>query len=157
MSLRRLGLEQIPLWQLHRVDPAVPEDEQFGALAELQSEGKIRHLGLSEVDVTQIKRAQRHFTVATVQNLYNLTTRRYEEVVDHCEAEGIGFIPWYPIATGDLARPGGPLDTTLLASLYQMDPGAYAELMELFVETAPRHLAPFRDHGITIVLAIAIP
>jgi aryl-alcohol dehydrogenase-like predicted oxidoreductase len=109
-SLRRLKLERIDLWQLHRIDDKVPADEQFGAMAELVREGKVRHLGLSEVDVAQIEAARRAVPVATVQNRYNLAERDAEPVLAHCEAQGIGFIPWYPLLTGRLARPGGPLD-----------------------------------------------
>lgn len=110
MSLRRLKVERIDLWQLHRIDAKVPRDEQFGVIADMQKEGLIRHAGLSQVSVEEIKAAQKHFKVATVQNLYNLTNRGSEDVLDHCEAEGIGFIPWFPLASGDLARPGGVLD-----------------------------------------------
>ncbi|HEX8210288.1 MAG TPA: aldo/keto reductase [Longimicrobium sp.] len=108
-SLRRLGLERIDLYQLHRIDPDVPADEQFGALVELQREGKIRHIGLSETTVEEIEAARRHFPVASVQNRYNLGDREWESVVDHCDREGIGFIPWYPLAVGKLAEDGGPL------------------------------------------------
>jgi aryl-alcohol dehydrogenase-like predicted oxidoreductase len=111
MSLRRLGLERIDLFQLHRPDPEVPFADQIGALVELQQEGKIRHIGLSNVTVDEIKQASALATIVTVQNLYNLGNREHEEVLNHCEAEGIGFIPWFPIATGQLAQPGGPLDT----------------------------------------------
>jgi len=110
MSLRRLKVERIDLWQLHRIDAKVPRDEQFGVIAEMQKEGLIRHAGLSQVSVEEIQAAQKHFKVATVQNLYNLTDRSSEAVLDHCEAQGIGFIPWYPLASGDLAKPGGVLD-----------------------------------------------
>ena len=110
MSLRRLKVERIDLWQLHRIDAKVPRDEQFGVIAQMQKEGLIRHAGLSQVSVEEIQAAQKHFKVATVQNLYNLTNRSSEDVLDHCTAEGIGFIPWYPLASGDLARPGGVLD-----------------------------------------------
>ncbi len=109
LSLRRLGLDAIPLYQLHRIDPKVPREEQFGVLKELQDEGKVRHLGLSEVSVEEVRAAAGQFTVATVQNLYNLTERRSEDVLRHCEAEAIGFIPWFPLAAGELARPGGPV------------------------------------------------
>jgi pyridoxine 4-dehydrogenase len=107
MSLRRLRLDAIPLYQLHRIDPKVPREEQFGVLRELQEEGKVRHLGLSEVSVEEIEAAGAFFAVATVQNLYNLVERRSEDVLQHCEANGIGFIPWFPLAAGDLAQPGG--------------------------------------------------
>jgi aryl-alcohol dehydrogenase-like predicted oxidoreductase len=110
MSLRRLGLEQIDLFQLHRIDTAVPADEQFGLLADLVSEGKVRSVGLSQVTVDEIEAARRVVPVVSVQNLYNLTDRSSEDVLDHCEAEGLGFIPWYPIAAGALAEPGGPVD-----------------------------------------------
>jgi pyridoxine 4-dehydrogenase len=110
MSLRRLAVERLDLYQLHRIDPQVPAEEQFGVLADLQREGKIRHLGLSEVSVDELELAQQHLEIATVQNRYNLLDRDSEEVLRRCEAQGIGFLPWFPIATGDLARPGGPLD-----------------------------------------------
>ena len=111
MSLRRLKLERIDLWQLHRIDPKVPRDEQFGAIADMQREGLIRHVGLSEVSVEEVQAAGRFFKVATVQNLYNLVNRQSEAVLDHCEKNGIGFIPWYPLAGGPLAKEGGALDT----------------------------------------------
>lgn len=109
-SLRRLRLETIDLFQLHRIDPKVPAEDQIGTLAELRDEGKIRHVGLSEVGVDEIRMAREIVPIATVQNRYNLTDRAWEEVVDHCEAEGIGFIPWYPLAVGKLADRGGALD-----------------------------------------------
>jgi aryl-alcohol dehydrogenase-like predicted oxidoreductase len=109
-SLKRLGLEQIPLWQLHRVDSKVPAGEQFGAVKQLLDEGFIAHAGLSEVSVAQIEAARKVFPVATVQNLYNLANRQSEEVLSYCEKHTIGFIPWYPLAAGDLARPGSVLD-----------------------------------------------
>jgi pyridoxine 4-dehydrogenase len=110
MSLRRLGLERLDLLQLHRIDPEVPAEEQFGVLAELQREGKVRHLGLSEVSVDELEHARGHLEVTTVQNRYNLLDRGSEDVLRRCEELGIGFLPWFPVATGDLARPGGPLD-----------------------------------------------
>ncbi|AOO59866.1 oxidoreductase (plasmid) [Raoultella ornithinolytica] len=110
MSLRKLGLEQIGLWQLHRVDPLVPEDEQFGVIAEMQKEGLIRHVGLSEVSIDQIKKAQRYFSVVSVQNMFNLVTRTHEGVLDYCSENNIGFIPWFPLGAGDLAKPGSLLD-----------------------------------------------
>jgi aryl-alcohol dehydrogenase-like predicted oxidoreductase len=109
MSLRRLRLEQIPLFQLHRIDPQVPLEEQVGELAALQSEGKIRFIGLSNVSVHQIRAARAVVAIATVQNRYNLADRGSEDVVEHCERERIGFIPWFPLATGDLSRNGGLL------------------------------------------------
>jgi len=105
MSMRRLGVETIDLWQLHRIDSKVPREEQFGLMKELQNEGKVRHLGLSEVTVEEIQAAQKVFPVATVQNLYNLTDRRSEDVLLYCEQQGIGFIPWFPLAAGKLATP----------------------------------------------------
>src|SRR5207253_2446133 len=110
-SRRRLGVEQIGLWQLHRIDPKTPRDEQFGAIKSLLDDGIIRHAGLSEVSVAEIEAASKVFKVATVQNRYNLVDRTSEAVLDHCEKHGIGFIPWYPLAAGDLARPGSLLDT----------------------------------------------
>jgi pyridoxine 4-dehydrogenase len=110
MSLRRLGVERIDLWQLHRIDPLVPRDEQFGVMRAMQDEGWIRHLGLSQVTVADVEEARRHFTVATVQNLFHLARRDSEDVLAYCEAHGIGFIPWFPLAAGSLARPGGLLD-----------------------------------------------
>jgi aryl-alcohol dehydrogenase-like predicted oxidoreductase len=109
MSLRRLRLEQIPLFQLHRIDPQVPLEEQVGELAALQGEGKIRFIGLSNVSVDQIRAARAVVAIATVQNRYNLVDRGSEDVVEHCEREHIGFIPWFPLATGDLSRHGGLL------------------------------------------------
>jgi pyridoxine 4-dehydrogenase len=110
MSLRRLGVERIDLWQLHRIDPQVPRDEQFGVMRAMQDEGLIRHLGLSQVTVDDIVAAGDHFAVATVQNLYHLARRDSDDVVAYCQAHGIGFIPWFPLAAGSLARPGGLLD-----------------------------------------------
>jgi pyridoxine 4-dehydrogenase len=110
MSLRRLGVERIDLFQLHRIDPKVPADEQFGLLSELVKEGKVATVGLSEVTVDEVRAARDVVEISTVQNLYNLTNRKSEDVLDYCEAEGIGFIPWFPIASGRLARPGGPID-----------------------------------------------
>ncbi len=109
MSLRRLGLETIDLFQLHRIDAKVPLAEQVGELAKLREEGKIRHIGLSEVDVGQLEEARKHATIASVQNLFNLTSRDAEPLLDHCTEHGIGFIPWFPLATGKLVEEGGPL------------------------------------------------
>lgn len=109
MSLRRLGVERIDLFQLHRIDPTVPADEQFGLLAELRRQGKVAEVGLSEVSVADIEAARKVVPVASVQNLYNLADRHSEDVLRHCEAEGIGFIPWYPIASGRLRHGGGQL------------------------------------------------
>jgi pyridoxine 4-dehydrogenase len=109
-SCHQLGVEQIGLWQLHRIDPKVPRDEQFGAIKSLLRDGVIRHAGLSEVSVDDIKAASKFFKVATVQNRYNLVTRDSEDVLVYCEQQGIGFIPWFPLAAGDLARPGSLLN-----------------------------------------------
>ena len=109
MSARRLGVDTIDLWQLHRIDPRVDRAEQFAIMKEMQDEGLVRHLGLSEVSVEEIQAAQEVFTVTTVQNLYNLTARGSEDVLEYCESQGIGFIPWFPLAAGDLAKPGGPV------------------------------------------------
>lgn len=110
LSLRKLKVETLDLLQLHRIDPSVDADEQFAVLRELQDEGKVRALGLSQVSVAEIEAASRHFTVSTVQNRYNLTDRSSEDVLQYAEANGIGFIPWAPISAGELAQPGGPLD-----------------------------------------------
>jgi aryl-alcohol dehydrogenase-like predicted oxidoreductase len=109
MSLRRLGVERIDLWQLHRVDEKVPQDEQFGVIRDMQNEGLIRHVGLSEVNVGQIEAASKFFKVATVQNLYNLGNRQSEAVVDYADKHNIGFIPWFPLAAGELAKEGSVL------------------------------------------------
>ncbi len=108
-SLKKLRIERIDLWQLHRIDAAVPREEQFGAVKMLLDQGLIAHAGLSEVSVEDIKAARKVFPVATVQNRYNLVDRGSEDVLDYCEREGIGFIPWYPLAAGELARPGSIL------------------------------------------------
>jgi aryl-alcohol dehydrogenase-like predicted oxidoreductase len=123
-SCRQLGVEQIGLWQLHRIDPKVPRGEQFGAVKQLLDEGVIAQAGLSEVSVADIKAASAVFPVATVQNRYNLGDRASEDVLEHCAAHGIGFIPWYPLSAGNLARPGGPLDK--LAHAKNATPGQIA-------------------------------
>ncbi|MEV0485382.1 aldo/keto reductase [Streptomyces sp. NPDC050508] len=111
LSLRHLGVERIDLYQLHRVDPKVPLADQVGELLLLQQEGKIRHIGLSQVTVEQIEEARRIADIVSVQNLYNLADRGAEDVLEYAERENLAFIPWFPMATGRLARPGGPLDT----------------------------------------------
>ncbi len=110
-SRRRLGVDCIGLWQLHRIDTKTPRADQFGAVKKLLSDGVIRHAGLSEVSVEDIKAARDVFPVATVQNRYNLVDRESEDVLDYCEDNGIGFIPWFPLAAGDLAKPGSILDS----------------------------------------------
>ena len=109
LSLRRLDVEQIDLWQLHRIDSKVDREEQFGVMAQMQKEGLIKDLGLSEVSVEEVKAAGEHFKVASVQNLYNLVNRKSEDVLDYCEQEDIGFIPWFPLAAGELANEGSVL------------------------------------------------
>jgi aryl-alcohol dehydrogenase-like predicted oxidoreductase len=111
MSLRRLKLERIDLYQLHRIDPKVPVDESLGALKELQKAGKIRHIGLSEVSESDIKKAGKTAKIVSVQNQYNLSDRRHEKVLKYCEQEKVAFIPWFPVAAGTLAKAGGPLDS----------------------------------------------
>ena len=123
-SLKRLKVERIVLYQLHRIDSSVPVEEQLGTLAELREEGKIQHVGLSEVGVEEIEQAREIVPIATVQNRYSLTDRGSEDVLDFCEREGIGFIPWFPLARGDLARPGGPLDE--IAARRDATPGQVA-------------------------------
>ncbi|SNS34521.1 Predicted oxidoreductase [Geodermatophilus pulveris] len=109
LSLRTLRLERIDLIQLHRIDAEVPLADQLGVFRELQEEGKVRHIGLSEVSVAELQQAQEIVDVVSVQNLYNLTNRQSQEVLDHCTEHGIAFIPWFPIATGDLAAPDSPV------------------------------------------------
>lgn len=110
LSLRRLRVETIDLLQLHRLDPHYPIPEQVGALANLREQGKIRHIGLSEVSVDQLEEARQTAPIAAVQNVYNLSDRRHDPVVDHAAQAGIAFLPFFPLATGELARPGGTLD-----------------------------------------------
>lgn len=124
MSLRRLKVEQLDLWQLHRIDPKVPQDEQFGVIADFLKEGLIARAGLSQVSVEQIEAARKVFPVTTVQNRYNLVDRADEAVLDYCTHEGIGFIPWYPLASGDLAQSGGPVD--MIANAHGVSPGQVA-------------------------------
>jgi pyridoxine 4-dehydrogenase len=108
-SLRRLRLERIDLYQLHRIDPQVPAEESLGALADLQREGKIRYVGLSEVSVAEIERARAIVPIVSVQNRYNVAERQSDEVLDYCAREGLGFIPWFPLKVGALANAGGAL------------------------------------------------
>ena len=114
LNLRNLGLERIDLLQLHRIDPKVPVAEQVGELAKLQSEGKIRHIGLSEVSIDDVVEAGKTATIVSVQNLFNLAQRDAEPLLEYAETNGLGFIPWFPLATGELAKPGGPLDDIAL-------------------------------------------
>ncbi|HET9003679.1 MAG TPA: aldo/keto reductase [Gemmatimonadaceae bacterium] len=108
-SLKRLRLDRIDLYQLHRIDPKVPAEDQIGTLRDLQQEGKIAHVGLSEVGIAELEMARSIVPIVTVQNRYNLVDRAYDQMVEHCERVGVGFIPWFPLATGKLAAPGGPL------------------------------------------------
>ncbi|MEO6871096.1 MAG: aldo/keto reductase [Chthoniobacterales bacterium] len=110
-SLKRLKIERIDLFQLHRIDPKVPLEDQLGTLSDLRAEGKIRHIGLSEVSVQEIEAARKLAPIVSVQNLYNLTNRKAEDVLEYCEREDLGFIPWFPLATGKLAQAGGALTT----------------------------------------------
>jgi aryl-alcohol dehydrogenase-like predicted oxidoreductase len=110
MSLRRLKLERIDLYQLHRIDPKVPAEEQFGELKKLQEEGKIRHIGLSEVKPAEIENARKTIRVVSVQNMYNIADRGHEDTLQYCEKNNLGFIPWFPVAAGKLAQPGGVLE-----------------------------------------------
>jgi len=123
-SLKRLGVERIDLWQLHRIDPGVPRDEQFGAVRQLLDEGIILNAGLSEVSVAEIEAARRVFPVVTVQNRYNLVDRDSEDVLAYCTANKIGFIPWFPLAAGKLTRPGGIVDR--IAKAHDATPGQIA-------------------------------
>ncbi len=124
LSLRKLKTDRIDLIQLHRIDPEVPVADQVGALKELQDAGKVRHIGLSEVDVDQLKEAQKTAEIVSVQNLFNLTKRDAEPLLDHCTAEGIGFIPWFPLATGELSKEGSAL--TELAQQHDATPSQLA-------------------------------
>jgi len=110
LSLRALKLERIDLWQLHRIDPKVPVEESLGEIKKLQQEGKIRHVGLSEVKSHEIEQARKVIEIVSVQNQYNLGDRQHEDVVDYCTKHNLAFIPWYPVAAGKLAQPGGKLD-----------------------------------------------
>lgn len=109
MSLRRLGVERIDLWQLHRIDPLVPAADQFGVIREMQDEGLIRHVGLSEVSIDDVQAAQAILPVVSVQNLYHLGNRQSEQLLDHCEEHGLGFIPWFPLGARSLLEPDGPV------------------------------------------------
>jgi pyridoxine 4-dehydrogenase len=123
-SRERLGVDIIDLWQLHRIDSAVPRDAQFAAIRKLIDTKVVRHVGLSEVSVAEIEAARKVFPVATVQNRYNLTDRASEDVLEYCEKQGIGFIPWFPLAAGDLSKPGGVLDS--VAKAHKATPGQIA-------------------------------
>jgi aryl-alcohol dehydrogenase-like predicted oxidoreductase len=124
LSLRKLKVERIDLWQLHRIDAKVPVEETLGAIVELQAQGLIRHIGLSEVTVAELRQAQQVATITTVQNRYNLTDREWESTLDECTAQGIGFIPWFPLATGALSKKGGIVDK--VAEAHGATPGQVA-------------------------------
>ncbi|RWE79556.1 aldo/keto reductase [Mesorhizobium sp.] len=123
-SLRNLKVDVIDLWQLHRIDGQVPQDEQFDAVKSMVKGGLIKNVGLSEVSTSQIEAAQKYFKVVTVQNRYNLVDRAHEDVLDYCEKNGIGFIPWFPLAAGSLAKKGSVLDQ--IASRHTVAPSAVA-------------------------------
>ena len=151
MSLRRLKLERIDLWQLHRIDPKVPVEESLGAIKKLQEQGKIRHVGLSEVKPHEIDQARKVIDIVSVQNQYNLSDRQHEDVVDYCAKHKIAFIPWFPVAAGKLAQPGGKLDSACessrsdrLATLARLAPPSFARHAPY-----PRNIfspAPRREH-----------
>jgi len=124
LSLRKLKVERIDLWQLHRIDAKVPVEETLGAVKELQDKGLIRHIGLSEVTVEQLKQAKQVATIVSVQNRYNLTDREWEPVLDECTKQGIAFIPWFPLATGALSKKGGIVDK--VAEAHGATPGQVA-------------------------------
>ncbi|WP_327087188.1 aldo/keto reductase [Nonomuraea sp. NBC_01738] len=137
MSLRRLKLERIDLYQLHRIDPQVPLEDQLGELAALRAEGKIRHLGLSAVTVEELSRARELVEIVSVQNIFNLGRQRHRDVLDHCAREGLAFIPFFPLQAGELARPGGALAAT--AEAHDATPAqvALAWLLHLSPVTLP--------------------
>jgi len=110
LSLRFLQLERLDLWQLHRIDPKTPVEESLGAIKEMQKQGKVRHIGLSEVKVPEIEKARKVVEIVSVQNKYNLSDRAHEDVLAYCQQNNIAFIPWFPVAAGKLAQPGGVLD-----------------------------------------------
>ncbi len=123
-SLSRLKLETIDLYQLHRIDPEVPAEESLGTMSDLVSEGKVRYVGLSEISVDELRQAQGILPIASVQNRYNLTDKGSEDVLEACEADGIAFIPWFPLASGELSQPGGPVDE--IAAAHDASPGQVA-------------------------------
>ncbi|MGI8866377.1 MAG: aldo/keto reductase [Rubrobacteraceae bacterium] len=123
-SLSRLKLETVDLYQLHRIDPEVPVEESLGTMSDLVSEGKVRYVGLSEISVDELRHAQGILPIASVQNRYNLTDKGSEDVLEACEADGIAFIPWFPLASGELSQPGGPVDE--IAANHDASPGQVA-------------------------------
>jgi aryl-alcohol dehydrogenase-like predicted oxidoreductase len=145
-SLRRLRVETIDLYQLHRPDPKTPFAESVGALAELQQDGTIRHVGLSNVSVAQLDEARRVVEIASVQNEYNLGNRESEDVLEACEREGIAFLPWYPLDAGDLARPGGPVEEIAAAHDATAAQVALAWLLQRSAVTIPIPGTSSLDH-----------
>ncbi len=145
-SLRRLRVETIDLYQLHRPDPKTPFADSVGALRELKEEGKIRHVGLSNVSVAQLEEARRIVEIASVQNEYNLGNRESEDVLEACEREGIAFLPWYPLDAGELARPGGPVEE--IANAHDATPAqvSLAWLLQRSPVTIPIPGTSSREH-----------
>jgi len=137
MSLRRLKVERIDLYQLHRFDPKVPVEESLGELKKLQQEGKIRHIGISETTVAEVQQAQKIVNVVSVQNLYNITNRQHEDVLNYCAKNNIVFIPWFPLAAGDLTKPGSVLDRLARAHKATMSQIAIAWLLHRSPVMAP--------------------
>ncbi|MFD5559579.1 aldo/keto reductase [Kitasatospora griseola] len=157
MSLRRLRLDCLDLYHLHRIDPLVPLEDQVGALAELRTEGKIRHIGLSEVDVEEIERARAVTDIAAVQNIFNLTRQRYRDTLDHCTEAGIGFIPFFPLGVGRLTRHDGPVATT--AATHRTTPAqlALARLLHLSPAVVPIPGTTSIDHLTTNLASADLP
>jgi aryl-alcohol dehydrogenase-like predicted oxidoreductase len=147
LSLRRLDVERIDLYQLHRVDTRYPLADQIGVLAELQREGKIRHLGLSEVDLDTLHAARQHVEVVSVQNIYNVANRQHDDVLAGCEERGLAFIPWYPIAGGDLVKPGGPV-----AELAEQTGWTVAQLSLAWLLRRSRWMLPIPGTGSVVHL-----
>lgn len=171
-SLKRLNLSALPLWQLHRIDPKVPREAQFKAVAAMRGEGLIRHVGLSQVSVADIDAARNHFPVVSVQNLFNLTDRSSQDVVDYCTREQIGFIPWYPLANAQLTKPNAQFEA--IAKAHRATPGqiALAWLLRLSPVMLPipgtgrvRHLEEnaaaaeivLNDTEMAVLSALAVP
>jgi aryl-alcohol dehydrogenase-like predicted oxidoreductase len=171
-SLKRLNLSALPLWQLHRIDPKVPREAQFKAVAAMRDEGLIRHVGLSQVSVADIDAARNHFPVVSVQNLFNLTDRSSQDVVDYCTREHIGFIPWYPLANAQLTKPNARFEA--IAKAHRATPGqiALAWLLRLSPVMLPipgtgrvRHLEEnaaaaeivLNDTEMAVLSALAVP